>query len=45
MLLIMSSVISDKKHGHLLLILMGKIKIESHEFTTSRAARHHLRTV
>ena len=31
--------------GHLLLILMGKIRIDGQEFTPANAARYHLRTV
>ena len=45
MLLTMSSVIYDQKHGHVLLILMGKIRIDSQEFTTTNTACYHLRTV
>ena len=45
MFLIMSSVIYDHKHGHVLLILMGKIRIGGKEFTPTNAARYKLRTV
>ena len=44
MLHIMSSVICDQKHGHVLFILMGKIRIDSLEFTTFSAAKHRLRS-
>ena len=45
MLLIISSVIYDQSHGHVLLILMGKIRIDGHEFTATNVASYHLRTV
>ena len=44
MLLIMSSVISDQKHEHVVLLLIGKARTDSEEFTTSRATWCHLRT-
>ena len=31
MLLVMSFIIYDQKHGHVLLILMGKIRIDGQE--------------
>ena len=43
MLLVMSSVIYDQTHGHVLLILMGKIRIDGQEFTPTKAARYCLR--
>ena len=45
MLVILSPVIYDHKHGHVLLILMGKIRIDGREFTPSKAARYLLRIV
>ena len=45
MLVIMSSVICDQKHGSVLLILMGKIRIDNKEFTPTNETRYHLRTV
>ena len=45
MFLIMSSVIYDHKHGHVLLILMGKIRINGLEFTPTNAAGYRLWTV
>ena len=45
MLLTMSSVIYDQKHGYVLLNLMGKIRIDNQEFTTTNTARYHLRIV
>ena len=44
MFLIMSSVIYDHKHGHVLFILMGKIRIDGKAFTPANAARYRLRT-
>ena len=45
MLLSKSSNIYDQKHRHVLLILMGKIRIGGQEFTLTNAARCRLRTV
>ena len=42
--LIMSSVVYDQKHGHVLLILIGKIRIDGQEFTPTKASGYHLRT-
>ena len=45
MLVIMSSVICDQKHGNVLLILMGKIRIDNKEFTPTNETHHSLKTV
>ena len=45
MLLIISSIIYDQKHEHVLLILMGEIRIDGQEFLPTNAARYRLRAV
>ena len=45
MLLILLFLIYDQKHGHVLIILMGKLRIDGQELISTNAARYRLKTV